>query len=136
MENKEFFVGSASNRDGGLKPILPKLDLQKLLKLHCDTRFQRAFTSCSCVFKVITLVEANQRNFFESTRECRKCLLKRRVAMQLKFCQMFLTQNIKTVCSCTYPANEDIHCHKVHYPGCICHYNNKMAYHRCWDPIL
>jgi len=25
------------------------------LKLRCDTRFQRAFTACICVFKVITL---------------------------------------------------------------------------------
>jgi hypothetical protein len=26
------------------------------LKLSCDSRFQRAFTACNCVFKVITLV--------------------------------------------------------------------------------
>jgi len=36
------------------------------LKLSCDSRFQRAFTACSCVFKVIALVWANQRNFFEN----------------------------------------------------------------------
>jgi len=30
------------------------------IKLSCDSRFQRAFTACSCVFKVITLVWANQ----------------------------------------------------------------------------
>ncbi len=35
------------------------------LKLSCDSRFQRAFTACSCVLKVITLVWANQRNNFE-----------------------------------------------------------------------
>jgi len=31
-------------------------------KLRCNTRFQRAFTARICVFKVITLVWANQRN--------------------------------------------------------------------------
>jgi len=41
-------------------------------KLSCDSRFQRAFTACSCVFKVIALVWANQRNFFENaTRKIR-----------------------------------------------------------------
>jgi len=34
------------------------------LKLSCDSRFQRAFTACVCVFKVITLVWANQGNYF------------------------------------------------------------------------
>ncbi len=33
--------------------------------MSCDRRFQRAFTACSCVLKVITLVWANQRNNFE-----------------------------------------------------------------------
>jgi hypothetical protein len=33
-----------------------------LLRLHCDTRFQRAFIACSWVFEVITLVWANQGN--------------------------------------------------------------------------
>ena len=28
-------------------------------KLRCDTRFQREFTASGCVFKVITLVGAN-----------------------------------------------------------------------------
>ncbi len=27
-----------------------------VVKLSCDSRFQRAFTACSCVFKAITLV--------------------------------------------------------------------------------
>ncbi len=35
-------------------------------KLRCDNHFQRAFTACSCVFKVITLVWASQRNYFEN----------------------------------------------------------------------
>ena len=29
---------------------------QQSIKPGCDTRFQRAFTSCVCVFKVITLI--------------------------------------------------------------------------------
>jgi len=29
---------------------------QRPLKLHCDMRFQRAFTALGCIFKVITLV--------------------------------------------------------------------------------
>jgi len=40
------------------------------LKLHCDTRSQNAFTACDCVFKVITLVGSNQRNYFENATEC------------------------------------------------------------------
>ncbi len=36
------------------------------VKLSCDSRFQRAFTACSCVLKVITLVWANPRNYFEN----------------------------------------------------------------------
>ncbi len=35
------------------------------VKLRCDERFTHAFTACICVFKVITLAWANQRNFFE-----------------------------------------------------------------------
>jgi len=35
------------------------------LKLRCDSRFQRAFTACSGVFKVITLIGSNQGNYFE-----------------------------------------------------------------------
>ena len=38
------------------------------LKLHLHTRFQRAFTACACVFEVITLVDSNQRNYFENAR--------------------------------------------------------------------
>jgi len=54
------------------------------LKLSCDSRFQRAFTACSCVFKLITLVGSNQGNFFENATTCRKRMLKTRVATQLK----------------------------------------------------
>jgi len=50
---------------------------------HC--RFQSAFTACSCVFKVITLVWANQRNFFENATTCSKRMRKTLNAMQLKF---------------------------------------------------
>jgi len=54
------------------------------LKLRCDSRFQRAFTACSCVFKVITLIWVNQRNFFENTTACSKRMRKTLVATQLK----------------------------------------------------
>jgi len=52
-------------------------------KLRCDTRFQRAFTTCSCVFKVITLVWANKCNYFENATACSKRKLKTTVATQL-----------------------------------------------------
>jgi len=37
-----------------------------LLKLRCDTRFERAFTACGFILKVITLVGSNQSNYFEN----------------------------------------------------------------------
>ncbi len=46
--------------------------LETKLKLRCDSRFQRALTACSCVFKVITLIGSNQGNFFENATTCRK----------------------------------------------------------------
>jgi len=52
-------------------------------KLRCDTRFQREFTASGCVFNVITLEGANQRNFFENATSCSKSTLKTRVATQL-----------------------------------------------------
>ncbi len=55
-----------------------------LLKLSCDSRFQRTFTACSCVFKAITLVGSNQGNYFENTTACIKCTLKTTVATQPK----------------------------------------------------
>jgi len=42
------------------------------LKLSCDSRFQRAYTACCCVFKVITLAWANQGNYFENANACCK----------------------------------------------------------------
>jgi len=59
-----------------------KMNFQSL-KLSCHSRFQRAFTSCSCVFKVIALVWANQRNFFENATACSKRIRKTLVATQL-----------------------------------------------------
>jgi len=44
-----------------------------------------AFTACSCAFKVITLVWANQRNYFENATACSKRTLKTTVTTQLKF---------------------------------------------------
>jgi len=55
-----------------------------LLKLRCDSRFQRAFTACSCVFKVITLIGTNQDNYFENATSCSKRMRKTLVATQLK----------------------------------------------------
>jgi len=51
-----------------------------ILKLSCDNRFQCAFTVCYCVFNVITLVSANQGNYFENATACSKHILKTRVA--------------------------------------------------------
>jgi len=53
-------------------------------KLSCDSRFQHAFTACCCVFKVITLFLANQRNFFENATTFSKRMRKTLVATQLK----------------------------------------------------
>jgi len=62
----------------GLKRFhLPKV------KLRCDTRFQRAFTACSCVFKLIILIGSNQGNYFENATAWSKCTLKTTVATQL-----------------------------------------------------
>jgi len=38
----------------------------RLLKLSCNSRFQRVFTACSCIFKVITLVGSNQHSYFKN----------------------------------------------------------------------
>jgi len=54
--------------------------LHQCLKLRCDERFTNAFTACSCVFKEITLVWANQGNFFENATACSKCMHKTIVA--------------------------------------------------------
>jgi len=49
-------------------------------------RFQREITVPGCVFNVITLVQANQRNYWENATTCSKRTLKTLVATQLKFC--------------------------------------------------
>jgi len=54
------------------------------LKLSCDERFTHAFTACGCVFKEITLVWVNPRNFFENATVCSKRMRKTLVATQLK----------------------------------------------------
>jgi hypothetical protein len=54
------------------------------VKLRCDKRFQREFIACSCVIKEVTLVWANQREYFENATACRKRTLKTTVATQLK----------------------------------------------------
>jgi len=50
------------------------------IKLRCDSRFQRAFTACSCVFNAITLLRDNQRNFFENATACSERTLNMTVA--------------------------------------------------------
>ncbi len=50
------------------KQLIYRSPWPNLLTLRRDTRFQHAFTACSCVFKVLTLVWANQRNFFENAQ--------------------------------------------------------------------
>jgi len=91
LETKKFYLkifeaidddvnGYLSDRE--FKKFLISIDIQ--VKLRCDERFQNAFTACSCVFKVITLVWANQRNFFENTTTCSKRMWKTLVATQLK----------------------------------------------------
>ncbi len=59
-------------------------------KLSCDRRFQRAFTTCVCIFKVITLVVSNQRYYFENANACSKRTLKTTVATQLYPLNLFL----------------------------------------------
>jgi hypothetical protein len=62
-----------------------------ILKLSCDSRFQRAFTACSCVFKVITLIGSSQGNYFENATTCSKRMLKTRVTTQLKILKKCLS---------------------------------------------
>jgi hypothetical protein len=50
---------------------------------RCDSHFEQAFTACSCVFKVITLIGSNQGNYFKNTIACSKRTLKTTVATQL-----------------------------------------------------
>jgi len=57
-------------RMGAWMVVITKYSL--FLKLSCDSRFQRAFTACICVFKVFTQVWANQGNFFENANACSK----------------------------------------------------------------
>jgi len=57
--------------------ILSSTKWISILKLRCNSRFQRAFTVCNCIFKVITLVGSNQGNYFENTTACSKRLSQR-----------------------------------------------------------
>jgi len=79
------------------------IEFQLVMKLSCDSRFQRAFTACSCVFKVITLVLANQRNLFDNTTTCSKRIRKTLVATQLKVLFFFWT-----ILSCVFPMFIDL----------------------------
>jgi hypothetical protein len=44
---------------------------------------QHAFTARGCIFKEITLVGSNQRNYLENATSCSKRSMKTRVATQL-----------------------------------------------------
>ncbi len=55
-------------------------------KLRCDSRFQRAFTACGCVFKVFTLIGSNQGNYFENATTYSNRMRKTLVATQLNLC--------------------------------------------------
>jgi hypothetical protein len=81
------------------------------VKLSCDSHFQNAFTVCSCIFTVITLVRANQRNFFENATTCSKRMRKMLVAnaalndristIKLHCDERFITHAF-TACSCVF----------------------------------
>jgi len=53
------------------------------IKLRCDERFAHEFTACRCVFEVITLVWANQGNYYKNRTTCSKRMHKTLVATQL-----------------------------------------------------
>jgi len=55
-----------------MRYVLIKNPIETIIELHCDERFKHAFTACTCVFKEITLVWVNQRNFFENANACVK----------------------------------------------------------------
>jgi len=62
-----------------------KYNKNAFFKLSCNCRFQRAITACICVFKIITFVGSNQRNYFENATACNNRMLKTTVATQLYF---------------------------------------------------
>ncbi len=74
--NSSAFEVSLNGCEFFLRKYLP-------FKLSCDSRSQRAFTACVCVFKVIMLAWTNQGNYFENTNACCKRTLKTTVATQL-----------------------------------------------------
>ncbi len=77
QRKKEFFLHLKTNCDAFSNTV------NGWVKLSCDSRFQRAFTAYSYVFKVITLVGSNQGNYFENAIACSKRTLKTHVATQL-----------------------------------------------------
>ena len=50
------------------------------VKARCHTRCKDAFTACFCLFKEVTLVGSNQRNYLENTNTCSKRTLKTRAS--------------------------------------------------------
>jgi len=81
------------------------------VKLHCNTRFQRAFTACGCVFKVINLVLSKQRNYWKPYRlplhAVNACW--KRVRMTNAFAELFSGSELPMNCyttdgqACSFP---------------------------------
>jgi len=78
VDKRQFKLGRVKKRHFKKFEGTFFLPVYQALRLSCDSRFQRAFTTCSCVFK------ANQRNFFENATTCSKRMRKTLVATQLK----------------------------------------------------
>jgi len=68
------------------------------LKLSCDSRFQREFTECCWVFKVITLVWANQGNYFENANARWKRLSQLSLKVVFQKCKIPSEQKLKLQC--------------------------------------
>ncbi len=85
VDKRQFKLGRVKKRHFKKFEGTFFLPVYQALRLSCDSRFQRAFTTCSCVFK------ANQRNFFENATTCSKRMRKTLVATQLKL-RIFITK--------------------------------------------
>jgi len=77
-------VWGDGNRAHPFSKNVYKNNLSKIcIKLRCNSHFQREFTACSCIFKVITLIGSNQDYYFENATACSKHTLKTTIATQL-----------------------------------------------------
>ena len=71
------------------------LNTKKLTKPSCDTRFQRAFTTCVCVFKVFTLFWANQGKTQQRAVNARRNRVWQRAFIDAFLCTMLLAAEIE-----------------------------------------